>query len=101
MCINNSKKVDLFYLCSKLHLSECNTITDLVDSITELSECIESTTTDGFGIDYLFRALLIALESKHLLLSVSKLHNIRDNLDFFMQLRDTEVLFEKYSISFV
>lgn len=100
LCINKSKVIDLFYLCNKLYLSECRTKNELIESITEINYAIEDTTLNGFGIDLLYRALLVALDSCEKYLTLKDIKFITSNLDFFVTLRDREILLGKYAVEF-
>lgn len=100
-CILKSKRIDLHYISSKLGLNHCKTVSELIDSVKHIIEEIDDMTINGFGIDYLFRALLIAIESKKINLSLSDMCYIRDNIDFFIETYDREVLLEKYAVEFV
>jgi 5-methylcytosine-specific restriction endonuclease McrA len=100
ICLLRSKNVDLFYLCSKLNISQCHSKEELVDSINGLIESIEDTTIKGFGIDYLFRAFLITLQSNKINLLIEDIEYINNGISFFTEVHDREVMLEKYALNF-
>lgn len=100
ICISESKAIDLYYLCSKLNLADCKTPMELINSIKEISGVIQGTTINGFGIDFLFRALFSVIESCGTSLTMNEIQFIRNNINFFVIIRDREVLLDKYSIDF-
>lgn len=101
ICLLKSTDIDLFYMCSKLSISQCYSKEELINSINGLIESIEDTTLNGFGIDYLFRAFLITLESKKINLTLEDIEQILNEIRFFIELHDREVLIKKYAINFV
>lgn len=100
LCLFKSKKADLHYICSKLRLSKCNSNKELIEYINGLNESIEDTTINGFGLDYLFRALLMTLKSNGLNLSLEDLPGIGNNINFFLNLHDREIMLNKYAHNF-
>lgn len=100
ICILRSKDIDLFYICSKLNLSYCHSKEELIVLINGLIESIEDTTINGFGVDYLFRAFLITLQSKKINLSLEDIDYISNEIIFFTEVYDREVLLEKYALNF-
>jgi hypothetical protein len=99
-CINKLNEVDLYYLCSKLHLTKCTTNKELINSITEISAEIQDTTINGFEMDLLFRVLFSALDSGGESLTMKEIQSIRSDMNYFVIARDREVLLDKYSINF-
>ncbi|MBP1995817.1 HNH endonuclease [Paenibacillus eucommiae] len=100
ICLLRSKNVDLFYICSKLNVSHCHSKEELIDSINGLIESIEDTTINGFGVDYLFRAFLVALQSKKINLSLEDIEYINNEIIFFTEVHDREVMLKKYALNF-
>lgn len=97
ICLNNSEKVDLHYICEKLCKSGCNTIIELIMSIeTDIME-IKDKTVLGLDIDNLFRALMAALEGKKIILTTDEIKIIIKTIDYFIIIHDREVLLEKYA----
>jgi len=101
ICLKDSRKVDLHYLCEKLHIFQCKTIYELTSSIEEISEQIEDSTIIGFGVDLLFRSLYSALESRKINLANNDIEFIRSSLEFFIEIHDREILIEKYALDFI
>lgn len=99
-CLVRSKNADLFYICSKLNVSQCKSIEELIDSINGLIESIQDTTLNGFGVDYLFRAFLITLQNDKVNLSLQDLEYINKEISFFTEVHDREVMLKKYALSF-
>ncbi len=100
ICLKNSMNADLFYICSKMHLHQCKTVAELSESILELAANIEDTTINGFGIDFLLRGLLASLESEKINLSFEDIKSIRNSINYFVEVHDREVIFDKYAIEF-
>lgn len=100
ICLLRSKNVDLFYICSKLNVSHCHSKEELIDAINGLIESIEDTTINGFGVDYLFRAFLITLQSKKINLSLEDIEYINNEIIFFTEVHDREVMLKKYALNF-
>lgn len=100
-CLINSKRTDLFYICSKLHLEKCETTQELIEMIGQLKERINDETISGFGLDFLFRALCATLESNSIKLGLEDVKFIRRKLDIFIEMHDREVLLSKYAVEFI
>lgn len=98
--IKRSKTVDLFYICNKLNIAICHSKEELIHSVSGLIESIEDTTINGFGVDYLFRAFLIILENKKTNLLKEDIEQIINDIRFFTDLHDREVILEKYALDF-
>lgn len=101
ICLKSSSNPDLHYISSSLHLRECKTITELIDSILELAANIMDITINGFGIDLLFRGLFASLDSDKVKLSYEDIQQIWNNIYYFVDVHDREVILDKYSIEFV
>lgn len=100
VCLLRSENADLFYICSKLNVSHCHSEEELIDVIKELIESIEDTTINGFGVDYLFRAFLITLQSVKMSLSIEDIEYINKEIIFFTEVHDREIMLKKYALNF-
>ncbi len=98
LCLNKSEKVDLHYICGKLCLYRCNSIKELIKAIETVIIGNNEETVNGFDIDYLFRALIAALEGKKMDLTTDEIIIIIKNIDYFIMIHDREVLLEKYAV---
>ncbi len=98
LCLKKSKKVDLHYICEKLCLHRCNTIMELIKAIEEVIISNKEKTVIGFDIDYLFRALMTALECIKIDLTSEEIRIIMKNIEYFILVHDREVLLEKYAV---
>ncbi len=99
-CLSKVAKVNVNYIAYKLQLEECNSITDLIYSITQISNETEVTVITGKGLDAIFSIILESLESKKISLTTEDIHYLRENLDYFIKLHDRETLLEKYALDF-
>ncbi|WP_157951022.1 hypothetical protein [Peribacillus acanthi] len=100
LCLSKAKEIDLYYVCGKLNVNICETIDELIESITEIKNRISDETINGFGIDLLFRALVIIMRYNDNL-SINEINSLRIYIDYFVKQHDLEVLLEKYSIDFI
>ncbi|MBU3072523.1 hypothetical protein [Clostridium estertheticum] len=101
LCIKNSEKVDLHYICEKLCLNKCKTTNELIATIEADIKNIREKTVIGFYIDCLFRALMMIIESEKTKIPIEDIKDIRVNIEYFIVIHDREVLLEKYAINFI
>lgn len=101
LCINRTKKIDLYYICQKLSLDKCKTNKELKEAIQIETDNANEKTVTGFSIDCLFRVLLVVLEDNKINLSNEDFIIIKKNIDYFIETHDREVLLNKYIMNFV
>ncbi|MDF2800400.1 MAG: hypothetical protein K0S61_303 [Anaerocolumna sp.] len=101
ICLRKSKKADLHYICNKLHLNDCHTLEELCSSIEEISNSMQDSNIEGFGLDFLFRAFLAVLESGNSNINSNEIKTVVQDLDYFIETHDREVLLDKYTLEFI
>jgi hypothetical protein len=100
-CICASKKVDMYYICSKLGLDECNSVDQIITKINEQVQNSCDRTLRGFDLDLVFRAFYILLKNNNLNLNCRKAVDLAKQLESVIEIYNRETLLDKYAIRYL